>query len=147
MGAEYSSNWKRCKFAISLLKRRVENRFDVFKQKQVFVELLGEIEIAPQSAWNHFSKTIESDNSLTVINRANNMLGIIKHFSHSFLDPYPTKTLYIAYERSTLKYCSIVWLPFSVRHEERIESVQMQFLLFTLRRLGWTNFPPGQEYH
>ena len=81
------------------------------------------------------------DHYNTIISRANNMLGFIKRFSYNFHDPYTIKTLYIAYVRSILEYCSIVWSPYSITHEERIESVQKQFLLFALRKLGWTRFP------
>lgn len=69
------------------------------------------------------------------------MLGFIKRFCYNFRDPYTIKTLYISYVRSILEYCSIVWSPFSITHEERIESVQKQFLLYALRKLGWTTHP------
>ena len=87
------------------------------------------------------SKLTFIDHYNTIINRANNMLGFIKRFCYNFNDPYTIKTLYIAYVRSILEYCSIVWSPFSITHEERIESVQKQFLLYALRKLGWTVFP------
>lgn len=87
------------------------------------------------------SKLTFTDHYNTIINRANNMLGFIKRFCYNFHDPYTIKTLYIAYVRSILEYCSIVWSPFSITHEERIESVQKQFLLYALRKLGWTVFP------
>jgi hypothetical protein len=80
------------------------------------------------------------DHYNTIIHRANNMLGFIKRFCYNFQDPYTIKTLYIAYVRSILEYCSIVWSPHLTTHEERIESVQKQFLLYALRRLGWTSF-------
>lgn len=92
------------------------------------------------------SKLTFIDHYNTIINRANNMLGFIKRFSYNFYDPYTIKTLYIAYVRSILEYCSIVWSPFSVTHETRIESIQKQFLLFALRKLGWTRLPlPSYE--
>ena len=92
------------------------------------------------------SKLTFIDHYNTIINRANNMLGFIKRFSYNFNDPYTIKTLYIAYVRSILEYCNVVWSPFSVTHIERMESVQKQFLLFALRKLGWTRFPlPSYE--
>ena len=69
------------------------------------------------------------------------MLGFVKRFCYNFSDPYTIKTLYIAYVGSILEYGSVVWPPFSITHEERIESVQKQFLLYALRKLGWTIFP------
>ena len=76
-----------------------------------------------------------------IINKANSMLGFIKRFCFNFQDPYTIKTLYIAYVRSILEYCSIVWSPFQITHIERIESVQKQFMLYALRKLGWTALP------
>lgn len=87
------------------------------------------------------SKLTFIDHYNTIISRANNMLGFIKRFCYNFQDPYTIRTLYFAYVRSILEYCSTVWSPFSISHEERIESVQKQFLLYALRRLGWTLFP------
>ena len=78
------------------------------------------------------------DHYNTIIHKANNMLGFIKRFCYNFQDPYTIKTLYIAYVRSILEYCSIVWSPHPGVQEERIESVQKQFLLYALRKLGWT---------
>ena len=82
----------------------------------------------------------------TIINKANSMLGFIKRFSHNFQDPYTIKLLYITYVRPILEYCNIVWNPSTTIHEERIESVQKQFLLYALRSLNWTAFPlPSYE--
>ena len=92
------------------------------------------------------SKLTFIDHYNTIIHKANNMLGFIKRFCYNFQDPYTIKTLYIAYVRSILEYCSIVWSPYTITHEERIESVQKQFLLYALRKLGWTSFPlPSYE--
>lgn len=77
----------------------------------------------------------------TMVFKATNMLNFIKRFSYNFKDPYTLKTLFIAYVRSILEYCSVVWSPHIKTHETRIESVQKQFLLFALRKLGWTVFP------
>lgn len=69
------------------------------------------------------------------------MLGFIKRFSFHFNDPYTIKTLYVTFVRPLLEYCSIVWAPYQDTHNNRIESVQKQFVLFALRKLGWTTFP------
>jgi hypothetical protein len=82
----------------------------------------------------------------TIISKANSMLGFIKRFSHNFQDPYTIKLLYITYVRPILEYCNLVWNPYCAIHEERIESVQKQFLLYALRKLNWTAFPlPSYE--
>ena len=76
------------------------------------------------------------------------MLGFIKRFGHNFQDPYTTKLFYITYVRPILEYCSIVWNPYIITHEERIESGQKQFLLYALRKLNWTAFLlPTYEAH
>lgn len=87
------------------------------------------------------SKLAFTDHYNAIIHKATNMLGFIKRFGYNFKDPYTIKTLYIAYVRSVLEYCSIVWSPYMITHEERIESIQKQFLLYALRNLGWTTFP------
>ena len=75
-----------------------------------------------------------------IIFKASNMLGFIKRFSFHFNDPYTIKTLYVTYVRPLLEYCSVVWAPYQDTHKDRIESVQKQFLLYALRRLGWNSF-------
>lgn len=77
----------------------------------------------------------------TITHKAKNMLCFIKRFSYKFEDPYTLKTLYITYVRSLLEYCSVVWSPNLVTYEDQIESIQKQFVLFALRKLGWSTFP------
>ena len=82
----------------------------------------------------------------TIINKAKSTLGFIKRFAFNFQDPYGIKLLYVTYVRPILEYCSIVWNPYYAVHQERIESVQKQFLLYALRKLNWTTFPlPSYE--
>ena len=83
------------------------------------------------------SKLTFTDHYNTIIHKANNMLGFIKRFSYNFQDPYTLKTLYI----TILEYCSVVWSPYQALHEQRIESVQKQFLLYALRKLNWNILP------
>ena len=87
------------------------------------------------------SKLTFTDHYNTIIHKANNMLGFIKRFSYNFQDPYTLKTLYITYVRPILEYCSVVWSPYQALHEQRIESVQKQFLLYALRKLNWNTLP------
>lgn len=92
------------------------------------------------------SKLTFVDHYNTIVHRASNMLNFIKRFGYNFQDPYTIKTLYVAYVRSILEYGSVVWSPYIKKHEERIESIQKQFLLYALRKLGWTVFPlPSYE--
>lgn len=92
------------------------------------------------------AKLTFTDHYNTIIHKANNTLGFIKRFGYNFQDPYTIKILYVTYVRSILEYCSIVWSPFMKTHVDRIESVQKQFLLYALRKLGWAVFPlPSYE--
>ena len=52
-------------------------------------------------------------------------------------DVYALKSVYCCYVRSILEYASVVWNPNYDVHNKRIESIQKQFLLFALRKLGW----------
>lgn len=92
------------------------------------------------------SKLTFVDHYNNIIFKSSNVLGFIKRFSLHFNDPYTIKTLYVAYVRPLLEYCSIVWAPYQDTHINRIESVQKQFLLFALRKLGWSTLPlPSYE--
>lgn len=86
------------------------------------------------------------DHYNAITHRAGNMLNFIKRFSYHFQDPYTLKTLYVSYVRSILEYCCVVWSPYTKKYEERIESIQRQFLLYALRNLGWSVMPlPSYE--
>ena len=87
------------------------------------------------------SKMTFTEHFNVIIHKANNMLCFIKRFSYNFNDPYTIKTLFISFVRPILEYCSIVWSPHQIIHAERIESIQKQFLLYALRKLGWRSFP------
>ena len=50
---------------------------------------------------------------------------------------YALKSVYCCLVRSVLEYASVVWNPNFEIHSNRIESVQKQFLLFDLRKIGW----------
>lgn len=69
-----------------------------------------------------------------IVCKANSMLGMIKRNAKDFHDPLTLKTLYMSYVRSNLEYASVIWSPYYEVHSKRIESVQKQFLLYSLRR-------------
>ena len=65
-----------------------------------------------------------------------------------FVDPYVSKQLYVSLVRPILEYGSVVWDPQYEIHINKIESVQKQFLLFSLRNLQWNpniNLPPYES--
>lgn len=72
-----------------------------------------------------------------VIAKASRTLGFIFRIAKDFTDVYCLKSLYCSLVRSTLEYCSAVWLPYYQNGIERIESVQRRFIRFALRRLPW----------
>ena len=71
------------------------------------------------------------------VNKARGVLAFIKRWAKEFVDPYITKQLFTSLVRPILEYGSIIWDPYYKIHEERVESVQKQFLLFCLRGLNW----------
>lgn len=73
-----------------------------------------------------------------ITSRAYSILGFIKRNCWEMNDVYALKSVYCCYVRSVLEYASVVWNPNYDVHSKRIESVQKQFLLFALRKLGWS---------
>jgi len=66
-------------------------------------------------------------------------LGLVRRFAREFNDPYLFKSLYCSLVRSIIEYGSIVWMPLFAVDQSRIESIQKQFLLFSLRSLNWSD--------
>lgn len=73
------------------------------------------------------------------VNKARGVLAFIKRWAKEFTDPVITKRLFTSLVRPILEYGSIIWDPFYNVHNNRIESVQKQFLLFCLRYLYRNN--------
>lgn len=71
--------------------------------------------------------------------RAYSILGLIKRNCWEMDNVYALKNVYCCLVRSVLEYASVVWNPNYEVHSNRIESIQKQFLLFALRKLGWRN--------
>jgi hypothetical protein len=81
-----------------------------------------------------FNRHIDS-----MVSRANGKLGFIRRCATEFHDPFALKSLYVAFVRSQLEYCSTVWSPRYNVHSSRIEGVQRKFARFALRRHVWSN--------
>uniref|UniRef100_A0A8D9ESG1 Reverse transcriptase domain-containing protein n=1 Tax=Cacopsylla melanoneura TaxID=428564 RepID=A0A8D9ESG1_9HEMI len=60
--------------------------------------------------------------------KASRMLGFISRNSKNFADVSTLKTLYYAYVKSVLEYCSVVWSPYYSVHIKSLESIQHKFL-------------------
>ena len=70
------------------------------------------------------------------ISKAICILGFFKRWAKEFSDHYVTKQLFTSLVRPILEYGSIILDSQYGVHSDKIESVQIQFLLFSLRRLG-----------
>lgn len=80
------------------------------------------------------------------VNKAKSLLGFIKRWSKEFDDPYVTKRLFVSLVRPVLEYGCILWSPFYKFYSDKIESVQIQFLIFALRGLNWNVSEPLPPY-
>ena len=64
------------------------------------------------------------------------ILGVIKRWAKEFADPYVTKQLFTTLVRPSLEYRSVILGRQYAVHSDKIESIQILFLLYCLRRLG-----------
>lgn len=62
-------------------------------------------------------------------------IGFIKHTLEKEFSVESAKMLYCALFRSKLELASVVWLPFQDLYIEKIESVQKDFVIWSLRAL------------
>lgn len=74
-----------------------------------------------------------------VVTKAYSMLGFMKRICSDFVNPYALKSIYCAHVRSHLEYAAVVWRPNYLVHIAKLESIQKKFILYALRRLGWSN--------
>lgn len=70
--------------------------------------------------------------------KAHGMLGFIKRICSNMSDPYALKSVYCAFVRSNLEFACVVWNPFYDNSTAAVESIQKQFVIYALRRLGWS---------
>lgn len=76
------------------------------------------------------SKLTFSDHICSITTTAMKTLGFIIRTCRGFHDITAMKTLYYAYVRSKLEYCSVVWYPQYHIYKDMIEAVQRKFLKF-----------------
>lgn len=72
-----------------------------------------------------------------ITSKAYSMLGFIMRLCDEFTCPRVFKSLYFAYVRSKLEYCSPVWAPHYDNHSDHIEAIQRKFLRFLYRKFGF----------
>lgn len=77
------------------------------------------------------------DHIAYIVSKASRQLGFIFRFAKNFKDIYCLKALYCALVRPTLEYASVVWCPYYLNENLRIEAIQRKFIRFALRHLRW----------
>lgn len=78
-----------------------------------------------------------------IVNKAYKMLGFLKRNTREFSDSYALKSLYMAFVRSTLEYCCVVWNPYYANHSLRIERIQRSFTRYCFFKLNWNIIMPS----
>ena len=102
---------------------RVLKRVDVVKD----LGMLIDCKMAFKAQVNH------------VVSRGKCMPGFVKRLAKDFV------SLYCSLVRPLIEYAAVVWDPVFECYQARIESIQKQFLLFSLRHFQWTegyHLPP-----
>ena len=137
-------NVSKCKF-VSFCRRRagptIQFNYDIQEtmlEKCSYINDLGIMLDEKLNMLSHFD---------FILNKARRIWGFVKRQSKEFMNPYVTKSLYCSLVRPHLEYCSVVWMPHSRCHVEKLESIQKQFLLFALRGLGWSHRYILPPYH
>lgn len=124
-------NVKKCKYMIF---SRTSPNNGLYTMNASILELVDSI----NDLGVNFDRKLDFRNHITLtVNKATGVLGFIKRWSKEFSDPYVTKQLFTTLVRPILEYGSVIWDPQYSVHSNKIESVQIQFLLFCLRGLGW----------
>ncbi|XP_037049545.1 uncharacterized protein LOC119083844 [Bradysia coprophila] len=72
-----------------------------------------------------------------VTRKAYQMLGFIFRSCKRFRKPESIITLYKAYVRSQVEYCTVVWSPIYQNSIEKIERVQRKFTRMLYRKFNW----------
>ena len=72
-----------------------------------------------------------------IVAKASRQMGLIMRMTRDFKNIQCLVTLYCSLVRSSLEYCSVVWLPYYNNAIHRIESIQRRFVRYALRLLPW----------
>jgi hypothetical protein len=63
----------------------------------------------------------------SVVNKALKMLGFIFRNTSDFTNTISIKSLFYAFVRSKLEYCSVVWMPYNQVYISLLEKIQRKF--------------------
>jgi hypothetical protein len=104
----------------------------------MFQYVIGDSDLERVDVINDHGVLVDSrinfvDHIGSIVSKSAKMLGFIKRISREFNDPYPYKTLYVAFVRPGLEYASCVWSPHQAVHSTRI---QPNFTRFAFRGPG-----------
>ena len=72
-----------------------------------------------------------------IIAKASRQMGLIIRMTRDFKNIQCLVALYCSLVRSSLEYCSVVWIPYYNNAIHRIESIQRRFVRYALRLLPW----------
>ena len=72
-----------------------------------------------------------------IVAKASRQLGLIFRMTRDFKNIHCLVTLYCSLVRSSLEYCSTVWIPHYNNAIHRIEKIQRRFVRYALRTLPW----------
>ena len=72
-----------------------------------------------------------------VVSRRKCMLGFVKRLAKDFDCRHVARFLYCSLVRSLIEYAAVVWDPVFECDKARIEPIQKQFLLLSLRHFQW----------
>ena len=88
--------------------------------------------------------TFESHRT-AIVSKATRQLGFIAKIGRDFKDPHCLKALYCSLVRPILENASVVWTPYQLSWNLRLERVQKRFIRLALKDLPWrdpVNLPP-----
>ena len=68
-----------------------------------------------------------------ISSKANKILGLIKRTCRGLNDATTLRTLYCAWVRSQLEYCTFVWSPYTARCVDKLERIQRRGTEFMLK--------------
>ena len=128
-------NVKKCNvITFSKLNHTIVNQYKIGNDTLERINLVRDLGVLFDDKL-HFHHHIDK-----ICNSSMSMLGFIKRRTYEFNDPYVTRTLYLSLVRPLLENACTVWSPCYDTYSNRIESVQKQFMLFSLRNLGWSSY-------
>ena len=86
-----------------------------------------------------------NDHHAFIINKASQMLGLIKRTCHFVFNSIRKRTLYMAMVRSQFEHCTSIWRPVSETELQKFESIQKNAIKWILNE-GYTSYSDKETY-